>query len=77
MQIPHEDLLHSTEEADILTEFEFRVMEEGVYHEPQIFLDGPIDNEFFTSDAGMGNQRHGLPCYNQTYRHSSSTSTTT
>ena len=46
MQIPHEDLLHSIEEADILTEFEFRIMEEGVYNKPQHFLDGPIDNEY-------------------------------
>ena len=46
MRIPNEDLLHSTEEADILTEFEFRIMEEGVYHEPQNFPDGLIDNEY-------------------------------
>ena len=46
MQIPNEDLLHSTEDDDILTEFEFRIMEEGIYHEPQHFPDGPIDNEY-------------------------------
>ena len=46
MQIPNEDLLHPTEEADILTKFEFRIMEEGVYHEPQNFIDGLIDNEY-------------------------------
>ena len=46
MQIPNEHLLHSTEEADILTEFEFRIMEESIYHEPQNFPNGPIDNEY-------------------------------